>query len=281
MQKIVIIGADSYLAAGLNSYLPDISICYLHFYDWMKHIDVLQSADCVINFSIAPEFSTSDMDIKDIIDVKIAERLKTFKTQYIFISSRKVYGSDNEIKIYRETDKLTGIDFYAKNKIKTEHKLSEILTDNLTILRVSNIVGEPIYRRHYKTFMGWICENIIQNQKLIVTQNENAVKDFITKNFLHQNIAQVITQRLTGIYNLSAGFGTSVKNILCGYAGSENIIFAGSHEKIHDEFILDNSKLCSLTKIYLSPEELYSYLHLCQKQLLEMTYRLAKNKNAA
>ena len=78
--------------------------------------------------------------------------------------------------------------FVEKNKIKTERILKEILQDRLTILRVSNIIGKPVKRNNYKTFIGWICENYIKNGKLIVTQNAFALKDFITHDFLQKCI---------------------------------------------------------------------------------------------
>lgn len=270
MQRIVIIGNNSYLGIGLAKYFDNQELYCLEYNTWEKYQDILKNADAVINFAIAPEFSNSDICLDDVIDIRLANVLKNTTAQYIFMSSRKVYGISNTPIIHKETDPIVGCDFYSKNKIKTEQALYNILADNLTILRVSNIVGEPVFRENYKTFMGWICESMRTNGRLIVTQNEQAVKDFITKDFLHKNIAKIISNRLTGVYNLSAGFGIRIKDILVSYVGEQNTSFIGKDQPLLDQFILDNSKLSKQTGFELSPDELLKYLKKFQKELLLM-----------
>ncbi len=271
MQKVVIIGPDSYLATGLDKHLSDCQINYLYYHNWHENIKTLQQADCVINFSIAPAFSMRTVIPEEVLDIQIAQVLQQMNTHYIFISSRKVYGATNECVTHKETDTLYGFDFYAQNKIMTELKLRNILNERLTILRVSNIIGEPILRGGYKTFIGWICQSIAETGILEVTENENAVKDFITKDFLHQNLTTVIKNRLTGVYNLSAGFGIPVAKILTGYAGRDNVRFVGQHQHLKDQFILDNSKLLHDTHLTLHPQDITTYLNNCRAQLFQLT----------
>ena len=273
MQKVVIIGPDSYLATGLNAYLTDCHVQHLYFHNWSEHIAELKSADCVVNFSISPDFSMKDVDVSDVLDVQIARELKDTKARFVFISSRKVYGSTDECVTHEETDELKGIDFYSNNKIRTERALQEILQGNLTILRVSNIVGEPVLRNGYKTFIGWICQSIAEKGILEVTENEEAVKDFITKEFLHKNIASVIKNKIVGTYNLSAGFGTAIKDILTGYVGAENVRFLGQSLSPKDQFVLNNSKLISKTNVTLSSEQISQYLADCRTNLLRLTHK--------
>lgn len=269
MQRIVIIGNNSYLGRGLAKYFDNQELYCLEYNTWEKYQNILKNADAVINFAIAPEFSNSDICLDDVIDIRLANVLKNTTAQYIFMSSRKVYGSSNTPIIHKETDPIVGCDFYSKNKIKTEQALYNILADNLTILRVSNIVGEPVFRENYKTFMGWICESMRTNGRLIVTQNEQAVKDFITKDFLHKNIISVISKRLIGTYNLSAGFGTTVHDILTGYVGEDCIVWKGKKAPIKDQFILNNSKLLQLTNNVFTQQMLKEHLLKYKKQLME------------
>ncbi len=269
MQKVVIIGTDSYIATGLEYYLKDCKVDKLCFDNWHDNLELLQEADYVINFSIAPDFSTRKIEPADVLDVQIANYLKNCKTRYIFISSRKVYGISDALTIHKETDALCGCDLYSHNKIMTEQALKDILKDRLTVLRISNVIGEPVKRKGYKTFVGWISENFLKYGKLTLTQNADAVKDFITKDFLHENIAALIYRHKTGIYNVSAGFGTTVRDILSGYVGVQNIDFQAQDLPIMDQFVLDNTKLIQATNCEFTSEKLAKYLSVCHSKVLQ------------
>ncbi|MCL2484582.1 MAG: NAD-dependent epimerase/dehydratase family protein [Endomicrobia bacterium] len=257
--KCVIIGNDSYLFHGFSDKLVDVDFYYLTFNDWRtdKNLEILQKADAVINFAISPDFSTRDMNSDEIIDIQIARILKDANSRFLFISSRKVYGTNKECRTYKEDDALTGFDFYSKNKIKTEKELTDILGEKLCVFRVSNIIGEPVLRKNYKTFIGWITESIVNNGFLKITQSKDAQKDFITKDFLHKAIAFFIGNKISGIFNVSAGFPVKIGELLADMAGKEKIIFDDAASCSNSEqFVLDNSKLTYLTGLTFSPQAL-------------------------
>lgn len=270
MQKVVLIGDDSYIATGLDKHLTDCHVDKLYFHNWQQNISLIQDADCVVNFSIEPDFSKRDMKPDEVMDVQIAKQLKGANTRYVFISSRKVYGATDVCVTHHETDTLKGVDFYARNKIMTERALADILGDKLTILRISNIIGEPINRSDYKTFIGWICESFLNKGKLVVTQNADSQKDFITKDFLQESIATLIHKKAAGTYNLSAGFGIRVRDVLTGYVGESAVDFQGQHLPPTDQFVLDNTRLIQVTEQSLTPTKIGHYLGKCKKELYRM-----------
>ena len=96
MKRVVIIGAGSYLAQGIADQFTSSQILFVEHGSWRNHIHLLRDVDCVINFAIAPEFSARDMGPDEIIDIEIAKELCNCSTQYVFLSSRKVYGSHTE-----------------------------------------------------------------------------------------------------------------------------------------------------------------------------------------
>ena len=267
--NVVIIGDDSYMFQGFKKHLRGCFLNYLRFDDWDKNIELLKEADCIINFSIAPDFSKKELPISDIIDVQIAEKIKDFNTHFIFISSRKVYGKSFECKEYKETDNTYGYDYYSVNKIKTEKALLNILGNKLTILRIPNLIGEPIDRKGYRTFIGWICDEYINKGSVTIQQNENSVKDFVTKEFLHKNICYFLKNKTSGIYNLSSGIGIPIKDVVKGYA-CRHIIISSKNNADSEQFILNNEKLKNLTKYSISEKDIKKQLRKYRIQLVKL-----------
>lgn len=253
MKKIIIIGEDSYLFQGMEYFIKDFRVLKLRYNNWFNYIDEIKKADCVINFCIAPDFSQKDIPISNIIDIQIAKKLSKY-THFFFISSRTVYGFSDKCNTYTEKDIVNPQNHYAQNKIKTELELTNILGDKLTICRISNVIGEPIKRVGYKTFIGWICENINNYGHLEVDFNPNTEKDFISKNFLHKVLSTMLSIRPTGIYNISAGFAVKISEILENYVGKEKIFYKNKDAPLRDQFILDNSKLKDLLNINFTKE---------------------------
>ena len=67
-------------------------------------------------------------------DLKISNFLNPEKNIFIFLSSRRVYKSKENI---RENDKLKPLTNYSKNKLITENLLKNKLNSNILILRLS------------------------------------------------------------------------------------------------------------------------------------------------
>lgn len=270
MQKVVIIGKNSYLADGLEPYLTHSKVAWLGFNEWQEKLSLLAEADWIVNFAMSPSCYQKDMPSNELLDYQIAEYIKSFKAKYIFISSRKVYGQSAQCVRHRETDPLLGTDWYSKNKIKTEQLLQAKLPGRLTVLRIANVLGEPVQRKGYKTFVGWICENFLEQGKLIVTQNVAAVKDFVTKDFIYENLSEVIRKNLVGTFNLSSGIGIQVHAVLAGYVGEDNLIYRGQQLPLADQFILDNTLLSKSTGKVLSLQEIHQKLSCYREQLMKI-----------
>ncbi len=267
MQRVVIVGADSYLANGLEKHFLNWEVNNLFFYNWEKNKDILRRADCIINFSISPDFSEKIVPATSSIDYKISQTIKDTNAHFIFISSRKVYGSSNTCKCFTESTPLKQSDFYSINKIALERELQNIKNLNLSILRVANIIGEPVLRKNYKTFIGWICENFLANKKLKVSQNSQAKKDFITKEFLHKSIYSIAQNKICEVLNISSGFATSINEVLSGYVGAKNLELNGENLPCADQFILDNTRLKKLTGLSISKEDIQLMLSEFRKIL--------------
>ena len=242
MTKIVVTGETSYLAQGIRDAFLGDDVHILFMPDLEKNADLIRSADVVINFCLHPEFSARDFKTEEIIDTDIAKCIRGTNVRYFFLSSRKVYGSSQDVTIYREDAPLSATDFYSRNKIKEEEHLMSLLGNQLTIVRIANVIGEPILRKGYRTFIGWITSEMAQKHHLTATENPATVKDYITRTYLQSALHALVHADARGIYNIGSGFGTSLFELLTEMVGSQNVDFDSSKAP-KDQFILDCQKL--------------------------------------
>ena len=264
MKKILIVGEESYLATGLtfdsNKYIVDkIRRPYMQS-------ERNKEYDLIINFCIQPEHFTRKLSESEMIDVQIAKSIVKSETKFVFLSSRKVYGSCNELKEYKETDDLKPYDFYSENKAAIEKKLTELIPDNLIILRTGNIIGEPVSRKNYKTFVGWLEKELEENGKVSCTFLPDTKKDFITRDYFQEIVVSVIKNNEAGIYNVGSGFALPIKDILTTLLPKNLIDFDRAVNK-SEQFILDNSKIKSFTREFTKKDLLDKCNIICKKYL--------------
>lgn len=251
--KILIIGKNSYLAEGLifdNSKFDVEKIKRPFENDFERY----NNYDFIINFCIQPEHFFNILSDKEMIDVEIAKNIKNPKTKFIYLSSRKVYGSSTELITYNEYSPLKPFDFYSKNKCNIEMALQSLIPNNLAILRTGNIIGMPSHKKTYNTFIGWLENEFNKNHKITCTINRFARKDYITKEYFQQSLNAVVENNLTGVFNIGANFAFTIEGLLLNILPSKYIDFSNRDDK-SEQFILDCSKLHKYIKAF-SQEEL-------------------------
>ena len=99
----------------------------------------INNFDYVINTSINKNYIQKRYNDKFDNDFKISNFIKSNKTTYIFLSTRKVYKSKANIS---ENSQLLPKTNYSKNKLISENKLKKKIIKNLIILRISNVIGD-------------------------------------------------------------------------------------------------------------------------------------------
>ena len=114
MTKIIITGETSYLAQGIKDSFVQDDVTILFMPDLEKNADLIRSADVVINFCLHPEFSSRNFTVDEIIDTDIAKCIQGTDVRYFFLSSRKVYGSSQDITVYGSPTSSENL-FYAKD----------------------------------------------------------------------------------------------------------------------------------------------------------------------
>ena len=119
--KIIIIGKQGFVAKNLSQNLNKKNfVKQFSFASFNKlKISEILKYDTIINCTINKKYVDKIYSPRNDLDLRIANKIKKTKVNYIFLSTRKVYDIGDNIK---ETSKLNPKDNYSKNKLITEKK---------------------------------------------------------------------------------------------------------------------------------------------------------------
>ena len=263
MKKLLLIGKNSFVAKNIYLYLKKFykikKIDYMSFEKLKKK--ELENFNFIINCSISEEYVNYKYSELNDIDFKIAKKISKTTLKMIFLSSRKVYKSNINIK---ETSLLKPKDYYSKNKLITEKKLIKLLNKKVLILRITNLIGkinlDKKYRKIHNTFIDNFFINIKNN---IMFDNKNIYKDFITINKFSEIIRKLLNTHSHGVYNISIGKKIFLKDLvkwLNYHNKNKNINIVQLPNNFNkDCFYLNNSKLKNKIKINISKLELKNF----------------------
>jgi nucleoside-diphosphate-sugar epimerase len=244
MKKTLIVGRNSFIGKSFFHSIKDVDIIDysdIIFTDFTKY-------DTVLNCIITPEMRVEPWKERNNIDLSIGRTAITNDCHYIMMSTRKVYGSNSELKVYDENSNTNPSDYYSENKLIVENKLQD-LKGSLTIVRASNVYGFEYGRN---SFMGFCMNQLKQTNRIVYNVNPRAQRDFISIKHLCEVLKLVVDIKPQGVYNVSSNHGTEIgevaKSLIEGYGQGEFIAdWQGNQNQ--DQFILNNNKLCKQLKI--------------------------------
>lgn len=155
--------------------------------------------------------------------------------KFIFLSSGHVYA--NACTPHLETDPLNPSSLYATQKLAAENSLLEIFSDQLDrllILRVFSVLDWYTAPGS----LGALLTEALENTRKISIVNSDDVRDFMTPHTIASNVDRVTkSSKLSGIYNLCTGIGTSVRDAV-------STMFRGHGVDLEpDSFLSGNSDL--------------------------------------
>ena len=236
MKKILLVGKNSFIC---NQLLLELS--NTNMVDCISHQNVddvkCNDYDSIINCSIHPDYRNQSYSLDKDMDLKISRK---FSGHFIMLSSRKVYGSNDNLLIYSEDSPINPNDYYGWNKSVTE-KILDTEHDNHTILRASNVFGFEYQR---KSYMGFLMNQLKDKGHIEIDVSPFTTRDFINVKDVAFLVNLVVEKQIKGTYNLSSGFGEMVgytaEYLIKGYGGG-NLISKSKERK--DQFIINNQKL--------------------------------------
>ena len=173
-KNILIIGKRSFIGSNLYFFLKNkekVNICDFN----QTRGKNLKKYDYLINCTSNKKYIRNKYSIQNDFDLNLAKKIKKSNTQYIFLSSRKVYKPGPNIT---EKSQLSPRNNYAKNKLITEKKILKLLFERAIILRISNLIGNKIKltkKKLHFTYIDHFFKNL--NNKIMII-NGKIYKDF-------------------------------------------------------------------------------------------------------
>ena len=161
-----------------------------------------------------------------------------------------------------EKSKLKPLNQYAKNKLTTEKLLQRKIKKRLISLRISNVLGNRIFknnRNNHKLFFDNFL--LLKNKKYLIVNND--YKDFITIDQFCKVVMEIIKHNIYGIYNVSLGKKVLVSELISWLDKNfyKRIKFIDVQT---DSFTLSNKKLLSRIQIHLTKNQVKAF---CKKLL--------------
>ena len=255
MKRILLIGKRGFLGNHLNQCLrKNFQIKFISFREISNLKRSKTKYDYIINTSINKNYINKKYAKKFDNDLKISNYLDPKKNIFIFLSSRKVYKSKENI---RETDKLNPLTNYSKNKLITENFLKNKFKNNILILRISNIIGYKlnVKKKLHKTFVDLFYEKA---KKGFIYDNKKRFKDFLSVQKFCEILVMIIKKDLRGTYNISIGRKIYLNQIISwlNKYNKKRFKIINFNSKKNENFYLNNNKLKSKIKIKNSLFEL-------------------------
>lgn len=252
----LVVGENSFIAQNIEDIFNFDKCSYNEF----SKID-LSGYDFVLNCALNPLYKISPYDTTIDVDYEVGRRAYESGLHYVMLSTSKVYGQSDELKVYDENSQVNPFDHYSENKLITEEKLLKEFGDAVTILRGSNIFGFEYGRN---SFMGYCMSQLVNEGKITLTISEKTQRDFLHVFDAADIITEACRQAPIGVYNLSSNYGLEVgkvvQNLVDGYVYGGKII--KQSDKIERQFILDNTKLKKELNIEIGP---FSFEKICYR----------------
>ncbi len=223
------------------------SSIYLSHAQALAETAPLLDATCIINLAYDERLKRAPSDEALDIDLSLARRLAGRSTRYIMASTRMVYGTTGTGPRLSEEMEPCPATAYGISKLETETRLSAILGDRLTIVRMSNIFDVSEAWGQRRSFFGLALRKLEDERRISFDISPFVERDFLPAAILAERLAAIATRPVPGVFNLGAGFGVPTGRIaqwlIEGHGVGELLV--GDFREF-DAFWLDVSKAASI-----------------------------------
>lgn len=259
--RLLIIGRYSFISQHLKYYLDNKVNVKVISFEKFKTLSKkkLMFYNFICNCTITKSYRDKKYNTNFDNDFFIAKKIKDLKIKLIFLSTRKIYFPQSNIK---ENSKKIPKDNYSKNKLISENKLHFLLKRRLLILRISNLIGSIKYIKKKRKISNTFIYNFLNLKKNGIIYYHNYFKDFLSIEQFCKIFYKILQKNLFGIYNVSLGKKVYVNEILTALNKNKKMKrFVKINEKLNDNFYLNNNKLLKKINIKIIKKDLIDYCY--------------------
>jgi len=256
--NLLIIGRNSILC---RLFLENTSIKNYQIYsrNEIKKIN-FNNFTHVINFSFNPKLKKNKYQEKLDFDLQLSTIISKYKIIYILISTRFVYSGVNKKFTEKIKNQLKPKNIYGINKLIIENKIRQLIPIKHLILRLSTILYFNLSHKR-KLFSYTMLKRLKKNKEIYFDFSKDTYKDFILPSYFAKSLDKLISNNVTGTYNLCSGIKIKVSNIakkIIEAFQTGRIIF-DNKSCVDQSFSMSNKLLLKKTGIKLSLKEIYNY----------------------
>lgn len=176
----------------------------------------------------------------------IAKESATLQSYLIYLSTDYVF--DGKTGMYSEIDITNPLNQYGKTKLFGEKAITTF-TKKYTILRTSTPFGT---HSHKKTFPIWLLENIQNNKKINVLEDQFTSPTFVPN--LNKMILEIVSRNLEGLFHLSGSSKISryefAKKILKALKLDDSLLIPVKTNSMHWKACRPLDSSLDISKIY-------------------------------
>lgn len=260
-RRVVVFGNTSFIArrlveAGRRRRLAIVAVPHSAAAD-----DVLCGGDAVINCALHPAYSNRAYETALDVDLQIARAAAQAGAHFTMLSTRRVYPSTVRWDAREDGPAMGDETIYGQNKARTEAAIGNALKGQVTILRLSNIIGFEYEQQAVRlSFMGRLLRTLRRDRVIRYDMHPATRRDFLPAEDCANAILTASLQRLIGTWNLGAGFAVSCGDIadwiMLGYGGGRLIV---ENAEVRDEFVLNMDKWRAVLPPSVSLDRLRRY----------------------
>lgn len=164
----------------------------------------------VVNCAAAPALKNGAYSEADDCDLAAARFAARHDSHFVMLSTRKVYRPSAQRVLLDETSPLGPDGWYGENKLESERRITALLAERSTILRIANVYGHEYGRR---SFFGLAGTRLRTEGRIVLDVSPFVERDFVPMPMLAGLLDSICEARPGGIYNVGSGRGLPLGRI--------------------------------------------------------------------
>lgn len=244
MGRVLVGSPSSFLARAFLATMPAERVVGIGHGERVRPAG-MNGLSAVLAFGRDPDLGLPGWSPERDATLRLADIARERDLPFLFLSTRKVYASDDAEHPLGEDAPLGPTDAYGRGKLALERALADRLAERLTVLRLGNIFGfEAGHGR--RTFAGILLDRLRADGRIAIDVAATTRRDFLPVGDFARILARLVEAPPGGMLNVGSGVGLELGRIAAcvieGYGAGRLDVLADAER---DGFTLDCTRLSS------------------------------------